>query len=178
MLNKKRENFYIDGVGEINSIEEMAEKSGQSLEFILFQRGKGATDEDIYNGTTINFNCYDKKYYSVKEFKKAFGLKIGSSAIIYRLKRGASLEELVEQSKGNGDPKYHLKLKKGHSIILEEVEYESLTKAFDAYKDDPRVEAPFGTIKQRVCEYGWTPEQAFLTERGGDKESISLSLSY
>ncbi|MCH4812842.1 hypothetical protein [Vreelandella neptunia] len=173
MLNKKREKFTVDGVGEINSIEEMSKKSGYSIKYVLLQRGKGATDEEIYHGIKSDFICDDVVYKNPAEFKRAYGITIGNHAVVYRLQKGASLEELVDQARGIAEPSYYILTNNGRKVVLDGVEYDNTTKAYEAKKDDPRVTDSFGTIKQRKLIYLWSDEKAFFGKDYNKEEYFS-----
>ncbi|WP_133155038.1 hypothetical protein [Billgrantia endophytica] len=165
MEDKKREVFYVEGVGRINSIEEMAEKSGNSIEYILMQRGKGATDEQIFNRNSPEFfKCHGVTYLNSSDFIKKNKIKQRRSGVFHKLRKGASLEEVLEYERSGKIPNYYIANRSGRKVVLEGVEYESIQAGYDAYIDDPRVTASYTNIKQRIIEYGWDDERAFFTE--------------
>lgn len=165
MEDKKRTKFYVKGVGHINSIEEMSKKSGLPIQTILLKRGKGATDSQIFNNKRIVFfEVYGKDFLSMKEFIDHFDLKIKSATIENKLKKGATLEEVIEEERNGIKPDYYIKDLRCKKIILEDKEYDSFTEAYEAYKDDDRVTLEKGTIRQRYFTYGFTAEEAFFSE--------------
>lgn len=166
MENKKREEFYVEGIGKIPSIEKMAEKSGRSIKYVLMQRGKGATDKQIYNGELSDFICHGVVYNNANSFIRENNLTQTRNDIFYKLQKGASLEEIVEFERTGKQPDYYIKkTREGRKVVIEGVKYNSIQAAYHAYENDPRVTADYTNIKQRIVAYGWDDEKAFFTKK-------------
>lgn len=169
-MDKKRTKFNITGVGQINSIEEMAEKAGVSVNTILKRRGVGANDDEIFNGITPFIRVFNEKFYNLLDVKRHYRLKMKLSTISWKLKKGASIEEIIQEPLIGREPDYYIKRKdtvRARQVTLEGITYSSITKAMEFYKSnhyrgDKRVTANHGTIEKRL-QAGWSDEKAFFT---------------
>jgi hypothetical protein len=159
-MDKKRREFYVEGVGHIGSVEEMAEKSGVTVSLVLAKLGKGATDEEIYYNKKVNFKVFSKEYQSIFDLKKDYWLKASKSSINYRLSKGATLEEIIIEEKKGELPEYYIE--KGRPIVVKGKKYPDLMKAFLAYKD--KINITYLGIEKRL-ERGLDPDTAFFAKK-------------
>lgn len=159
-MDKKRREFYVEGVGHIGSVEEMAEKACVTVSLVLTKLGKGATDEEIYYNKKVNFKVFSKEYHSIFDFKKQYWLKSSRNAINYKLSKGATLEEIIIEEKRGEMPEYYIE--KGRPIVVKGKKYPNLTKAFIAHKD--KISITYLGIERRL-ERGLDPDTAFFAEK-------------
>jgi hypothetical protein len=163
MVDTKRTNFEVEGVGVFNSVEEMAEASGCSVEKILTRRGKGATDKEIYYNIPMGYRIFNREFTNLYDFRREFSLKLKNVTIKKKLSKGASLEEVIIESIKGVKPEYYTVSTKGIKVTLEGKEYPSIASAYEAYKDDERVTEVYHTIRKRIEAYRWKDEKAFFT---------------
>ena len=163
MVDTKRTRFEVDGVGVFESIEDIAEATGSTVEKILTKRGKGATDKEIYYNIPMGYRVFNKEFTNLYDVKKEYGLKVKVSTVPKKLARGASLEEIIIEDIKGTKPEYYIIKDKGVKVVIEEVEYPSIRCAFDALKGDERVTENYHTIRKRITDYGWSDEKAFFT---------------
>lgn len=163
MVDTKRTKFEVEGVGVFDSIEEIAEATGTTVEKILSRRGKGATDKEIYYNIPMGYRVFNKEFTNLYDVKREYSLKSKISTIPKKLSRGASLEEVIVEDIKGVKPEYYIIKDKGVKVVIEGIEYPSIKRAFDALKDDERVTEKYHTIRKRITDYGWSDEKAFFT---------------
>lgn len=164
-MDKKRTKFNIDGVGKINSIEEMAEVTGVTIQTILKRRGMGGTDNEIFNNNVYSIRVFDEVFFSLLDVKRHYKLKSKLNKINRQLKLGASIEEIVTENLYGDEPDYYIQWKttaKARPVVLEGKKYRTMQKGLEAYENDKRVTVGYETIKKRL-DYGWSDEEAYFT---------------
>lgn len=164
-MDKKRTQFYVEGVGSIPSVEEMAQKSGKTIKKLLELRGKGADDECIFHNKRFpKYVVNGVSYYTFLDLCYDFGITLSLTNLTYKLSKGASIEEVIEEQKTGKKPDYYIKNKTGIKFTLEGVEYNSVQEAYDYYKKkgDERLTESYSAVRKRF-DYGMDPYDCFFT---------------
>lgn len=165
MIDKKRTEFYVKGVGKVKSIDEMAKISGKSRSKILIQRGKGATDEQLMlNKSITEIDVNGKTFYTMPEVLIHYGVELTNPEVSYKLSKGASIEEVIREYKEGVKPDYlQFPTKNGKKVVIEGKKYDSMTKAYKAYENDERVVRTYNKIRNEIYN-GEDPETAFFAK--------------
>lgn len=161
-MDKKRTSFYVEKHGDINSIEEMANLTGKTVNKVLTQLGKGASDEELFHYNNISFiEVNGVVYDTLFDCLLNEGVNASEYSVLYKFSRGASIDEIIEEYHTGKKPEYIIKNKRKKIVVIEGVKYPSIEEAHNALKDDPRVKWSYNTVRQRIYK-GMSVQEAFL----------------
>lgn len=169
-MDNKRRKIYIPETNEDKSIEEVSEIINKSIKSILSRVGRGFSDSDIlYNKKAGKMLVNGVDYKNIDEINKNFRVDLIQAHVNYKLSKGASLDEIVEEATTGKKPKYDNKPKSrcGVEINLEGVKYNSIMEAYNHYvelEDERVIDKTYNTIKQRVLEYKFSHEKSFFAK--------------
>jgi hypothetical protein len=153
MINKKRTTFYVKEHGKINSIEEMAELSGQSIKTVLIKRAIGASDDQIFNKKRSNVCVvYDKRFSSLTKCCQVYNANINN--VRNKISQGATLESALNLEM----PEYYTRKQ---AVVVRDKIFDDLAKAYNYYKNE--TEVAYETVKDRRNK-GMTIERAIFTK--------------
>lgn len=160
MVDKKRTTFNVKGVGEINSVGEMARLSNQSVGKVLYKRGVGLSDEDIFDRKkSVKYGYLNGEYFYT--FKNLLNKhKASYPKVRYLLSQGATLEEALGYEESDLVTKGSMK---GTKITIRGVTYDRIVDAIEIHRDE--VEVSHTAIRQRKYQ-GWSDEEALFTKKG------------
>lgn len=158
MVNTKRTKFNVSGIGIIKSIKEMSELSGRSEQIIRYRLNLGASDDDIFYSDRFSVCLFNGEYIKIYKLLKKYNVEY--CRFRYLLSRGATVKQALNIDELGGFFKKHTL---GTPITVKGIEYTSIKKAYDDFKDE--VEISYNTVKQRYIEYKWTGDEALFLNK-------------
>lgn len=165
-MDKKRTSFEIEGYGVINSIEEMAKITGKDVKKVVLQVSSGATDEEIFRFKNIkSFEAYGVTYNTLLECLLKHNIDMSIAGVRFKLGRGATLEEIIEEQKYGTKPDYMIADKREKEVEVNGVKYPSLKKAHDELSEQGLVVNKYSSARVYVCK-GMSATEALLGKQG------------